>query len=383
MYCLGHARLQFFSGDPSAKVVGATADLLLSVDEAQSISPAKFDRDFDPMTASTNATRIFFGTAWTSDTLLERQRRIALQTQKIDGIQRLFYFTADDVRSLVPAYGEHVDREISEKGRNHPLIRTQYFGETLDAQSGMFNAARLALMHPPLSEDGGSGKNLREGPIAFLLDIAGQDESKMNALNFDEGGLGNSGRDSTALSIVAIDLSSLESLHKPTYHVLERHSWVGENHTAIFGKLKNLAETWRPQHIVMDATGVGEGLWAMLDRQFPTRVIPVKFNVQEKSEIGWRFLSIIETGRFHDQALTDEVRLQYSHCICEVLPGPAKTLRWGVPDGTRGPDGELIHDDFILADSLTAKLDQLDWHFNSPSLFTTPRNYLKEEEHNF
>jgi len=107
---------------------------------------------------------------------------------------------------------------------------------------------------------------------------------------------------------------------------------------------------------------VGEGLWAMLDRQFSKRVIPVKFTPQEKSEIGWRFLSIIETGRFHDQGLTDQVRLQYSHCICEVLPGPAKTLRWGVPDGTRGPDGELIHDDFILADSLTSKLDELDWH---------------------
>ena len=105
-----------------------------------------------------------------------------------------------------------------------------------------------------------------------------------------------------------------------------------------------------PQHIVIDATGVGEGLWAMLDRAFPTRVIPVKFTAQEKSEIGWRFLSIIETGRFIDPAPTDEVRLQYSRCISEILPGPGKHLRWGVPDGSRGPDGELIHDDYILAD---------------------------------
>ena len=54
------------------------------------------------MTASTNATRVFWGTAWTSNTLLERERRIALLAQHRDGLQRLFYFTADDIRRLLP-----------------------------------------------------------------------------------------------------------------------------------------------------------------------------------------------------------------------------------------------------------------------------------------
>ncbi len=108
LYQLGQAQVQFFSGEPRANVLGATADLLLSIDEAQSISIAKFDKDFDPMTASTNATRLFWGTAWTADTLLERERRMALQAQQKDGIQRLFYFTADDVRALVPSYALHI-----------------------------------------------------------------------------------------------------------------------------------------------------------------------------------------------------------------------------------------------------------------------------------
>jgi hypothetical protein len=394
VYQLGQARLQFFSGEARAKVVGATADLLLSVDEAQEVSPAKFDKDFDPMTASTNATRLFWGTAWTSNTLLERERRIALQAQQKDGIQRLFYFTADDVRQLVPAYGLHVDRAIAEHGRSHPRIRSQYFCEPIDAQSGMFNPARLSLLISPLSQCVlPSGEGLGNGPgeapsmvvrpCSFLLDVAGMDESRINPLHTSDLGLGNPGRDSTALSIVEIDLSSLSTLHHPTYHVVARHSWVGENHLAVFSKLKNLAETWHPQHIVIDATGVGEGLWALLDRAFPSRLIPVKFSQLEKSEIGWRFLSIIETGRFRDHIHTDEVRLQYSHCICEILPGPAKTLRWGVPDGTRGPDGELIHDDFILADSLTAKLDQLEWHISFPPFIIPGRDPLLDMDHNF
>jgi hypothetical protein len=418
MYTLGRACVQFFSGDPSAKVVGATADLLLSVDEAQQVDPAKFDKDFDPMTASTNATRVFWGTAWTSGTLLERQRRIAFQSQQQDGFQRLFFFTADDVRRLVPAYGEHVDRVIAERGRNHPLVRTQYFCETIDAQSGMFNPARLSLIFPssvpglpsitlssdlfsvstpPLLSSSAPPPTLGlpsitpssdpfsvstppllsssappptpglpssvSGPCAFLIDVAGMDESNTGlAASLLSEGLGNPGRDSTTLTIVGIDLSTLPTLTHPTYRVLARQAWTGQNHLAVFGQIKNLAEKWSPQQIVIDATGVGEGLWAMLDRAFPSRVIGVKFTSQEKSEIGWRFLSIIETGRFIDPAPTNEVRLQYSRCINEILPGPNKRLRWGVPDGSRGPDGELIHDDYILADSLTAVLDRLEWN---------------------
>jgi hypothetical protein len=376
LYSLGNARLQFFSGEPRARVVGATADLLLSVDEAQSISPAKFDKDFDPMTASTNATRVFWGTAWTADTLLERERKAALQAQGRDGIQRLFYFTADDVRCLVPSYGRHVDRKIAELGRNHPLIRTQFFSESIDAQSSMFNPARLALIRTDLSP--ASGPLPGSGTYAFLIDVAGQDESRMDPLAFSNSGLANPARDSTVLSIVEIDLSTLKTLDRPSYHVVTRHSWIGENHLSVFGKLKRLAETWNPKHIVMDATGVGEGLWALVDRAFPRRVIPVKFTQQEKSDIGWRFLSIIETGRFCDHAHTDEVRLQYAHCIYEILPGPAKTLRWGVPEGARGPDGGLIHDDFILADSLTAVLDRLDWYLTFGTTIINPPDWLKE-----
>jgi hypothetical protein len=406
IYQFGQARLQFFSGESRAKVVGATADLLLSVDEAQEISPAKFDKDFDPMTASTNATRVFWGTAWTSNTLLERERRIALQAQQKDGIQRLFYFTADDVRRLIPAYGLHVDRAIAEHGRNHPRIRSQYFCETIDAQSGMFTPARLSLIISPSSLPPSpdclhpfSGGVLQSGdreayrsaakvgpgvgPTSFLIDVAGMDESRLNPLHSSDLGLGNPGRDSTALTIVEIDLSSLAELGHPTYHVVARHSWVGENHLTVFGKLKSLAGIWHPQHIAIDATGVGEGLWALLERTFPSRLIPVKFTQQEKSEIGWRFLSIIETGRFRDHAHTDAVRLQYSRCICEILPGPQKTLRWGVPDGTRGPDGELIHDDFVLADSLTARLDLLEWHIDSQPQIMYARDPLLDMDRHF
>jgi hypothetical protein len=102
-----------------------------------------------------------------------------------------------------------------------------------------------------------------------------------------------------------------------------------------------------------------------------------------KSEIGWGFLAIIETGRFRDCAPSDEVRLQYDACQSEILPGPLKNLRWGVPDGTRAPDGRLIHDDFIMADALVASLDKLAWSVHSPTLIVQGIDPLESMDASF
>ena len=87
IYRVGTCRLYFFSGQPRSNIVGATANLLLEVDEAQDILPAKFDKDIAPMAASTNATRVFWGTAWTSRTLLARELRACRKAEKEDGIK--------------------------------------------------------------------------------------------------------------------------------------------------------------------------------------------------------------------------------------------------------------------------------------------------------
>ena len=110
--------------------------------------------------------------------------------------------------------------------------------------------------------------------------------------------MGNAGRESTTLSIVEIDLSTLATLQAPTYRVVRRESVDGHQPP---GDLRSTAGDGRAVEAAAYRCRCdrrGEGLWAMLDKAFRTRVIPVKFTQQEKSEIGWRFLSIIETGGF-------------------------------------------------------------------------------------
>ena len=98
------------------------------------------------MAASTNATKLFAGTRWTGNTLLEREYQQALEAEKKDGLRRVFFFTAADVSAVVPEYGKHVEAVIARLGRQHPLVKTQYFCETIEAQAGMFPAGRQALM---------------------------------------------------------------------------------------------------------------------------------------------------------------------------------------------------------------------------------------------
>ncbi len=418
MRLLGEMRLAFLSGDKHASVAGATASLLLIINEAQDISPRVYSQKFEPMAASTNATRIFAGTAWTSQTLLAREKRAALEAERQDGRKRVFMVGAEEVSQCVPWYGAHVEAVVRRDGRGHPMVKTQYFNEEIDAQGSMFNAARRALM---------AGENLntkdtkdtkeagmRSGSYAFLIDVAGMDEANRGLTGMNSDGMGNPGRDSTTLSIVQIDLSTLQTLQAPTYRIAQRAAWTGLSHVTVLGKLQALAESWRPQYIVVDATGVGEGMWSMLDKAFPTKVMPVKFTAQKKSDIGYRFLSIIETGRFRDnmgfappglpQRAADlrrppspnakesahleragiwpaDVDRQYAACTSEILPGPQKTMRWGVPDGTRDENGELIHDDIILADSLVAELDALDWTFHSETLIVRAVDPLEDMSH--
>jgi hypothetical protein len=257
------------------------------------------------------------------------------------------------------------------------MIRTQFYSEEIDAEGGMFPPARLALMQ------GSHGR--RYGPeagkvYALLLDLAGEDEGAGDRAAGYSGGQGigeelqNPGRDSTALTVVEVDLDSLadELIKAPTYRVVDRRLWVGTKHTLLYAQLKALGELWGPRWWVLDATGVGAGMASFLDKAFPNVVLPFLFNGPTKSKLGWDFLAVIETGRYKEYAEPAATMVQpheqktfwqqLSYCQMEIIPGPERRMKWGVPDGTRdAATGDLVHDDLILSAALCAVLDGLEW----------------------
>ena len=46
----------------------------------------------------------------------------------------------------------------------------------------------------------------------------------------------------------------------------------------------------------------------------------------------------------------------------EISVGPIRSMKWGVPDGTRDQTtGELIHDDLVISAALCSFLDGHQW----------------------
>lgn len=288
MLRLGNARILFFSADRSSNVVGATADILLEIDEAQDVDQEKYQRDFRPMASTANATTVLYGTAWTDDSLLERTRRANLERQQRLGRRLHFEFTWEHLAALNPAYGRFVEGEIARLGADHPVIRTQYRLECLAALGRFLSPAQRAMLagrHARLSAP-------REGEAYVAgVDVAGEDEqaadAALRALQ--------PRRDST---VVTIGRLGWDDDHEAVLEVVEHYRWTGRDHKAQLGTLRHLLrEVWACRRIVVDATGIGAGLASWLASELGPTVEQFVFTAPSKSRLAFTLLAMINTGR--------------------------------------------------------------------------------------
>ena len=389
IYRVGQARIAFLSGAPESNIVGATASTLLEVDEAQDVLEVKYEKDVAPMCASTNATRVFWGTSWTSQTLLAKQLRKAQADQKKDGIRRVFKLTAEDVAAEVEAYRRHVEETVEQLGRTHPFVRTQYFSEEVDGEGGMFPPERIARLRTVMSAE----SEPRPGALyALLLDVAGEDEGVRGI----DGALSpaNPARDASALTLVRISRRE-EGAGLPVYVVVRRWQWLGEKHTHLHNQVRDIAIAWNARTVVVDATGVGAGLTSFLEKSLPGRVIPFTFNSMSKSRLGWDFLGIVDSERWREPAFDERLQPEQSAhqqaffgqlaaCQYQISAGPDQRMQWGVPDGTRHPQsGAALHDDWVLSAALVSQLEDMDWNPSAPALVVPGEDPLNSMDKGF
>jgi hypothetical protein len=188
------------------------------------------------------------------------------------------------------------------------------------------------------------------------------------------------------LKVVEVDMSTVGLIGKPSYLTVFRKEWKGESQVIVFGAIRALVNTWKPMRIVIDATGIGEGLWSLLDNAYDEKtVIPVRFTAKLKSELGYGFIGIVESGRYREYHPFDEkLRMQLEHCRSEIVQGPSKAMRWGVPDGRRDhASGERVHDDDLMTAAMCCLLDRMEWRVSLPTTWTTPKDPMKEWDRNF
>ncbi len=369
VYRVGGARVTFLSGSPTANIVGATASTLLSIDEAQDILIDKYDKEIAPMAASTNATRVFWGTAWTAETLLAREERAARRLEAKDGLRRVWRLTCEDVAQEVPAYGAFAAEQVARLGRSHPMVRTQYYSEDIDGQGGMFPPERIDLLRGTHQPHGAPQPGCL---YVMALDIAGADEAHAGYASSSSAG---TGRDATALTIARVDLGEIAAgrATAPVYEVVFRRLWEGVKHATLYPQILELANRWGARRLVCDATGIGAGLTSFLVKALGGRVVPFTFSVKSKSDLAWSFLSLVDSGRFKEyttgvEGLDELAQLQalfyeqLAYCEYQIAPGPDKRIAWGVPANARSTtNGERVHDDLVISAALLSTLDGESW----------------------
>ena len=347
---VGRCRATYLSAHPSSNVVGQTADLLLEIDEAQDVSPDKFNRDFRPMAAAQNATTVLYGTAWRSDSLLEQTKAASTPesfTQHADdpasSSRRHFRYDWQDVARHNAHYGRFVEGERQRLGEEHPLFRTQYALLPLDENTRLFNDGQLTQ----LNGDHSRQETPRPGAVYVAgLDLAG---APVAISEPEWGASGTVARDETVLTIG--ELVGGDGGREAQVRVVQHYHWRGTPHGALTEQLTDLLRNvWRVRRVAVDATGIGEPTAAALHRRMRHTVQPVVFTQQSKSRLGFELLALVNAGRLrlyqHDQSPESiAIRHQLRHAQAEHNAN--RTMNFYVPE-------RQGHDDFLISLALMA-----------------------------
>jgi hypothetical protein len=341
---LGRCRWLFFSSAPGASIVGATASLLLEVDEAQDVLAERYDRDLSPMASSTNATRVMYGTAWDSRSLLARQELANVDSQARDGRRRHFAYPWHVVAEHNRAYGLFVEGERDRLGPEHPLFVTQYELRTIDQEAGLFTPAMLRSMrgeHLPMEIAG-------DGTYVAGLDVAGGSEEATDELAREV----RPRQDSTVLLVGRVEWADVgPDAREAVISVVGGIWWTGHRHRDQYEDLVDLLRhTWRVSRVCVDKTGVGAPLAEFLTLAMGEDVVDsVPFSSVKKSELGYGLIAAAGSGRlkWYAHGPDDRSATEFWHEaeVCQREVRPSRLLRWSVPESSG-------HDDFISAAAL-------------------------------
>ena len=348
---VGEAEAVFLSASPHANVAGATASLLLEIDEGQDVDAAKYARDFRPMAAASNATTVIYGTAWTPDTILEVQRAVNDDRTRTDGVVRNYVFDWTTGAAHNPAYGRFVEAEIARMGEGHPLIRTQYLLLTLDGRGALFSPENLLLLrgtHPRQTvPTDAAGVTYIAG-----IDVAGGiEEAESGTSDVDR--YREPRRDRTVVGIAEV-VAADDGGH-PRTRLIEAYQWIGRPlHEQCDRLVHLLRDVWRCRRVVIDASGLGADLAARLARAIGVTVVePFTFTVGSKSRLAYHLLAHVASGRLHMWAEAGEARSPEAEAFWTEVSRARPVVRSGGQLGFAAPSGGG-HDDHVAMLALVA-----------------------------
>jgi hypothetical protein len=340
-------RIFFFSAGPEANIVGATASLLLEVDEAQDVASEKFDRDLRPMASTSNATTVLYGTAWSDDTLLAQVRANNLELQEQDGIRRHFEYDWRTLAAINPHYKRFVENEMRRLGEDHISIRTQYRLLSISGAGFLLNEMQRYLLqgqHAWLEEP-----DDQEGVYIAGMDVGGEDRAKRGQAMQPQ-------QDSTVITIARVEYNDLLL---PVVRVVHQYWWTGLPYQEQYAQAVAVCQRWGVRRLVVDKTGLGDMMASLLvSRLGDERVKAYHFSRPSKSALTYQFLSLVNSGRLKFYTSEHAPEQIYQECMKQLRLAryriPAENVLDMYVDPAEG------HDDFLISLALCGEAGR-DW----------------------
>lgn len=384
VYHLARATLTPLSGEPQAERVSETADICLDLDEFQGMSEEVIEKDLQPMTISTGAPTLAWGTVGVVGDLMDRTREYLREREKVVGRRLLFEVDWEQVAECVPRYGEAVQAAIQRLGIDHPWIQTQYLLKAVRQGGKFFQERHLKLMrgdHPR-----------RRSPRDGVMHVAGVDLCGSDELDAAQAAAlaGTRDRDSIVVTIAELEWLRWGREMVPFLRIVD--------HLYLAGMHPNLAEreiaaylwgVWRVAFTVVDGRGVGEHTAKALEQMRPGQVKVLKSTGSDVNRMGNAMLGMAGTGRirmYQDDG-SEEARQFWLQCReLEREVTPSGGIRFKAPKSRGNPSspGDEMHDDFpkSLGYCVEAAAPHLQ-NVHDREFFDTPTDRWNEDQHGY
>jgi hypothetical protein len=209
-----------------------------------------------------------------------------LMQAEAGGPQSHFEYDWQVLAELNPHYRRFVEQEIERLGEDHITIRTQYLLQPIkDAGRFLSDVHHQQMQGEHTWEEQASTGEL----YVAGLDVGGEERATPDAGGFE------GRRDSTVLTIGRISYNRLDL---PELNIVHQYCWTGASYLMQYEQIVTLCQMWGIRRLVVDKTGLGEGLTSLLvGRLGAQRVLPFHFSQTSKSELAYHLLGLINASR--------------------------------------------------------------------------------------
>lgn len=129
-------------------------------------------------------------------------------------------------------------------------------------------------------------------------------------------------RDNATLVVVAPPLFPGEK-----FRVLEKHFWRGMNFRYQASEIEKIAKKFRVTYLGIDVSGVGSGVYDLLQPVFKSTITPINYNVESKARLVLKMVDVVESDRIEWDQEDIEIPLAFMSIKRTTTGGGQLTFR--------------------------------------------------------